>query len=275
MSFQDQVVVITGASAGVGAETARAFFAAGSRLVLAARGQAGLDRIAAELGEPERLRVVACDVREPEDCRRLIDEAVAAFGRIDVLVNNAGCNHRGAVEEVAAEDLAEVIEVNLRAPVLLSRHALEPMRAAGRGVIVNVASLAGRVPLPHEATYSATKFGLRGFSLALAEELRGSGITVSVVSPGPIATGFILEDPTDVPDIVFSQPMSTAAEVAAAIMACARDGRRERPMPASSGLLTTVAYLAPGLSRALRPLLERKGARVKQRYLNPASGRKA
>ncbi len=273
MSMAEQVVVITGASAGVGAETARAFFARGARLVLAARGQAGLDRIAAELGDADRVRTLACDVREPAQCRRLIDEALAAFGRIDVLVNNAGCNHRGAVEEVDAEDLAEIIEVNLRAPILLSRHALEPMRAAGRGVIVNVASLAGRVPLPHEASYSASKWGLRGFSFALAEELRGSGITVSVVSPGPIATGFILEDPADVPDIVFSQPMSSAAQVAAAILACADDGRRERPMPASSGLLTTLAYLAPGLSRGLRPWLERKGARVKQRYLDRAGAK--
>lgn len=266
MEFQDKVIIITGASAGVGAATARQFFAAGAKLMLAARGREALDAQAAELGDAQRVRISCCDVGQMADCQRLVDETIAAFGRIDGLVNNAGCNHRGAVAENRAADLAQVIEVNLRAPIVLSNLVLPHLQAAGGGAIVNVASLAGRVPLPHEASYSASKFGLRGFSLAMRDELRGSGVTISIVSPGPIETGFILEDMDSVPDLVFSQPMSSAEQVATAIIDCARDGRAERAIPALSGALTTLGYLVPGIFRLLRPLFERKGARAKQRY---------
>ena len=161
--------------------------------------------------------------------------ALEAFGRIDGLVNNAGYNSRGTVETVALENIERIIEVNLKAPIRLSKLVLPHLRASGGGAIVNVASLAGRVPLDHEATYSASKFGLRGFSFAMAEELAGSGITVSVVSPGPIETGFILNEIEDVPDMVFSQPMATADEVARAIVASLEDGKRERVMNFASG----------------------------------------
>jgi hypothetical protein len=127
--------------------------------------------------------------------------------------------------------------------------------------------LAGRVPLDHEATYSATKFGLRGFSMAMAEELAGSGITVSLVSPGPIETGFILDDLENVPDLVFSQPMSTAEEVAAAVVASLKDGRRERVMNFASGLISHAIYLAPAIRSALKPMMEEKGRKAKARYV--------
>ena len=113
------------------------------------------------------------------------------------------------------------------APLLLTRAALPYLRRRGAGAVVNVASLAGRVPLPHEATYSAAKFGLRAFSFALAEELASTKIRISVVSPGPVETGFILTDLEHVPDLVFSQPMSTAEEIAALVVEAARGGARE------------------------------------------------
>jgi short-subunit dehydrogenase len=156
--------------------------------------------------------------------------------------------------------------VNLRAPIVLTRLALPYLRKSGGGAVVNVASLAGQVPLPHEATYSATKFGLRAFTYALADELRGSGITASVVSPGPIDTGFIWDDLENVPDLVFSQPMSSPEQVAAAVLDCAADGRVERSLPRVSGWLATAGYLFPALPRAVRPLLEAQGRRAKARH---------
>ncbi|HSN72880.1 MAG TPA: SDR family NAD(P)-dependent oxidoreductase, partial [Steroidobacteraceae bacterium] len=130
--------------------------------------------------------------------------------------------------------------------------------------IVNVASLAGRTPVPGSAAYSASKFGLRAFTCALAEEIRGSGIKLAVVSPGPIATQFILADIDKTSDLTFSQPMSSAAEVAQAILDLCGNNQREQAMPAISGILTTASYLMPWLGRTLRPRLERKGARVKK-----------
>jgi short-subunit dehydrogenase len=264
-SINGKTIIVTGASAGVGEATAKLCVRQGANVVLAARDSKALDALAAALGP--RSRAVVTDVSKAADCQALMKASLDAFGRIDGLVNNAGYNSRGAVETVALENLEHILEVNLKAPIRLCKLVLPHLRASGGGAIVNVASLAGRVPLDHEATYSATKFGLRGFSFAMAEELAGSGITVSVVSPGPIETGFILKEIADVPDMVFSQPMATADEVARAIVASLEDGKRERVMNFASGLLAHVAYLAPSFRAALKPSLEAKGRKAKERYL--------
>jgi short-subunit dehydrogenase len=264
--FQDKTVIITGASAGIGAEAARRFVDEGARLVLVARGAEGLDRMTSELKDRGEVLAVPMDVTDPAACKALMERATAAFGAIHVLVNNAGFNRRGAVEEYEAEDLARVVDVNLRAPVLLSRLVLPHLRAAGGGAIVNVASIAGKIPLPDEAVYSATKFGLRAFSRAMAEEMAGTGVTVSLVSPGPVETGFILDELDSVPDIVLSQPMSTAAEIAELILACAADGKVERTAPRVSGYLATLGYLFPVVRRVLTPVMERRGRQAKERY---------
>ncbi len=262
--FRDKVVVITGASAGVGASAARQFAANGAKLVLAARGAEALEAIASEFGD----RAIACtlDVADQAACRELLHRAEEHYGAIHVLVNNAGCNHRGPLIEIEADDLAQIVDVNLRAPVVLSRLVIPYLKRAGGGSIVNVASIAGKIPVPDEATYSATKFGLRAFSRALADELIADGITVSCVSPGPIDTGFIMEHLDKVPDYFFSQPISTASQVAELIVKCAADGRQERTIPVSTGKLATAGYLIPSLARILRPALARKGKRIKEKY---------
>ena len=153
--------------------------------------------------------------------------------------------------------------------MILTRLALPTMRAQDSGTVVNVASLAGRFPLADEATYSTTKFALRIFSFALAEELEDTNVRIAVVSPGPVETGFIL-DPSlidTVPPLVFSQKMSTADEIADMVLASAADGVRERTRPALAGKLATLVYLVPGIRRVLAPALERKGAREKKKYI--------
>jgi short-subunit dehydrogenase len=127
--------------------------------------------------------------------------------------------------------------------------------------------------LPHEAAYSASKWGLRGFSFSMAEELAGSGIRVSVVSPGPVDTDFIMANIDDVPDLVFSQPMSSAEEIAKLVLDSAADGERERLPSRVSGYLTTIAYLFPRLRQRVTPLMERRGRAAKQIYLARASAK--
>ena len=263
MIFNDRTVVITGGSEGVGAAAARKFADAGANLMLVARNKKNLDAIAEELRDRTRVEVFAMDVSDAESCVNLFKKTEFEFGRIDVLVNNAGYHERGLVENVKAEDLGRMIDVNLKAPIVLSRLALPYIREAGSGAIINVASLAGRTPVPGSATYSASKFGLRAFSFALAEELRGTKIKLAVVSPGPIDTGFIMSDIDNVSDITFSQPISTADEVAQAILDLCGNDQRELSMPRISGILTTLSYLVPWLGRTIKPMLERKGQRVK------------
>ena len=270
--FERKVIVVTGASSGIGAAAARAFAAEGGHVVLAARSAAPLEQVAGEIvAAGGRALAVPIDVGEPGAPERLLERADRELGGIDVLVNNAGVNYRGAVEGRTGTELAQVVAVNLTAPILLTRAVLPYLRRRGAGAIVNVASLAGRVPLPHEATYSATKFGLRAFSFALAEELAGSAITVAVVSPGPVDTGFIMTDLDHVPDLVFSQPMSTAAQIAALVLDSAADGRRERTPSRGSSLVTTFGYLFPSLRSRLTPLLERRGRAAKETFRQRAS----
>lgn len=263
-----KVAVITGASSGIGESCARKFVAAGARVVLAARSVEPMQRIVEELGA-ERALAVPTDVSDFGACERLLEQAKSRFGRIDVLVNNAAHNCRGPLENLPVDQMLQILNVNLRAPMVLTRLAIPMMRAQGSGTVVNVASLAGRFPLEHEATYSTTKFGLRIFSFALAEELRDTDIRICVVSPGPVDTGFITDQGVidTVPPLVFSQPMSTADEIADLILRSASDGVRERVKPAFGGKLATLGYLLPSMRRLLVPILERKGEREKKKYI--------
>lgn len=264
MDLNGKTVVITGGSEGVGAATARAFARAGANLLIAARTRKNLEKIAEELRAVTRVEIMAMDVVDADACANLLRKAQFEFGSVHVLVNNAGYHERGVVENVAASALGLMIDVNLKAPIILSRLALPLMREAGEGAIINVASLAGRTPVPGAATYSASKFGMRAFTFALAEELRDSPIKVAAVSPGPIDTGFIMSNIDNVTDLTFSQPLSTADDVAREILKLCVNDKRERSMPPLSGLLTTLTYLWPGIGRFVRPLLESKGRRVKR-----------
>lgn len=263
--FRNKTVIVTGGSEGVGAAVARRFAAAGANLVLIARGREKLERLAEELRPKTRVLTCAMDVADEAAGPELLERAEREFGAIHVLVNNAGYHHRGPVEKVDARELGRMIDVNLKAPIILSRLALPYLRKAGDGAIINVASLAGRTPMPGAATYSASKFGLRAFTFALGEELAGAHIKVAVVSPGPIDTGFIMTNIDAVADITFSQPLSTAYEVAEVVMDLVVNDTRERSMPPVSGWLTTLSYLFPRLGLWLRPALLRKGRRVKAR----------
>ena len=185
MNFRDKTVIITGGSKGVGAACAMAFAKQGANLVIAARGRRELDLIAVKLRTMTSVAVVPMDIADLDACENLLKKAQFEFGAIHILVNNAGYHARGPFETVDAREMAKMIDINLKAPVILSRLALPYLRDAGEGVIVNVASLAGMFGVPNSAVYSATKAGLRALTFAMYEELRGTGIKVAAVSPGP------------------------------------------------------------------------------------------
>jgi short-subunit dehydrogenase len=267
--FAGKVVLVTGASTGIGSAAARQFAAEGANVAIVARGADRLEWVAGEIrGSGGSARAFPADVHTVGACTELVSRVVDAFGGIDILVNNAGANFRGPIERHDPAALASIVEVNLIAPIVLTRLVLPYMRQRGRGAIVNVASIAGQIPVLHEAVYSATKSGLRAFTFAMREELEGSPITVSAVSPGPVDTGFIMQELEQVPDMVFANPMSTPEEVACLILDSAADGVSERTIPVVTGYLARVGNAFPALKRALIPILEQRGRAVKEQYRN-------
>lgn len=263
MIFNNKTVMITGGSEGVGAATARMFAEAGANLMLIARNKKNLDAIAQELREKTKVEVFAMDVADADACVDVFKKVAFEFGRVDVLVNNAGYHKRGPVQTIDAGDLGKMIDVNLKAPIILSRIAIPYLQEAGGGAIINVGSLAGRTPIPGSAAYAASKAGLRSFTYALGAELAESGIKLAVVAPGPIDTGFIMANIDATSNMTFSQPLSTAEEVAQVILDLCGNKIVERSMPKISGWLTMLTYLFPRLGSMAQPILERKGAKFK------------
>jgi len=260
--WQGRVAIVTGASSGIGLAVARALVHRGARVALVARTAAKLESLARDFGA-DRAASFPLDVADRAAIAALPARVVERLGRLDLVVNNAGVNHRGAVQDRASRELSAIVDTNLVAPILLSHAALAHLPRGG--AIVIVASLAGKVPVPDEAVYSASKAGLRAFSRALSFELRERGIHVASVCPGPVDTGFF-GDVATVPDLVFSQPMSTAEQVADAVLAALDARLPEIDVPLLSGKLATLGYLAPSIFARVRPVLEALGARNKRRF---------
>lgn len=214
--FGDKIVLVTGASGGIGAALARRFGRDGAQLVLVARredrlralaeelGSAGADQGKSQPGEPDRprqsepgrlrpghpVKIIVADLVEDGACRQVMSEAVAAFGRVDVLVNNAGIGEYG---DFAAKDLAateRMMQLNMTALVQLTHLALPGMLSRREGWILNVASAAAFQPTPYMAAYGATKAFVLSFSMGLWEEVRRAGVVVTCMCPGPVKTEF-------------------------------------------------------------------------------------
>lgn len=187
MQMTNKVVIITGASSGIGAAAARAFAAAGARVVLAARDEPMLREVAATL--PARSLVVPTDVAVPEQVAALVQRAVAEFGAIDILINNAGVGLAAPVAVLEEAELHRAMQVNLFGPLALTQAAL-PFLRRSHGQVMFVSSVVGLRALPYLGGYAATKAALDRLSESLRVELRGSGVAVTLVRPGTTSTGF-------------------------------------------------------------------------------------
>ncbi|RYF41775.1 MAG: SDR family oxidoreductase [Comamonadaceae bacterium] len=252
------VILITGGSDGIGAEMARQLAArdgAQLALVLAGRSQQKLDAVAAECAaHGAKTLCVAMDVAQEAQCRSLVDQALQQFGRLDVLVNNAGISAQALFDEVRADDLhwyEDLMKVNLWGAVWCTHAALPHLKAVG-GRIVAVSSLAGLVGVPGRTAYSASKFAMTGFFEALRGELRGAGVSVTTAYPGVVATairyrGFNARgEPAGASGLKEDDAMPVE-ECARLIIAGMDARRREVVMTAKGKLGRFVKLLAPGV----------------------------
>lgn len=231
------VVLLTGASSGIGLATARELASRNYALVLAARRERELTRLAREL-DPSGARVIAVptDVTDDSSRRDLIRAAHEGFGRVDILINNAGVTvEKGWWWD--DPDPLRVIRVNLESPIELVRLMLPEMRSRGSGHIVNIGSVAGRAAT--NGMYSASKFGLRGFSHGLRRELLGTGVHVSLISPG-----FVKSEMTANAKLPMPGPEVVAKTVAEVLLR----PQREVIVPGTYRALALLNAVAPGLA---------------------------
>ena len=179
-------VVITGASSGIGAALARAYFARGAAVTLVARRKDLLDALAAESQHP--VHVVQADLTRSEEVLSWVSGAQEKLGPIDVLINNAGVQIVKAFHQTPWEDAQRMLELDLLSPLRLSQHVVTGMISRGRGTLVDISSMAGIAPTPGMAFYNAAKAGLGGASESLRAELKPHGVHVVTVYPGPVST---------------------------------------------------------------------------------------
>jgi short-subunit dehydrogenase len=218
MNIDGSKAVVTGASGGIGRAIARALHREGATVVLTGRREAELRALSSELGDA---RVVVCDLADPDDVTRL----VAELGDVDIVVANAALPAAGRIDDFTVEEIDRALAVNLRAPMVLARELVPGMLVRGRGHFVFISSIGGKLPTPQLAVYAATKFGLRGFSGSLRQDLAGSGVSSSVVFPGSIIdAGMLVDAGLTAPK---GTRGSSSGDVAAAVVEVIRDDRGE------------------------------------------------
>lgn len=238
MRVRGAVVLVTGASSGIGAATARLCAARGARVVLAARRAAALAALAESIrAAGGQALAVPTDLGQRAAVEALVDAAVAQYGRVDVLVNNAGVGGDPALLGQADAALEQMLATNLLAPARCVQAVVPHMRRQGGGVIVNIGSVAGEVATP--GFYAATKFGLRGLSDALRRELRGDRIAVVLVAPGFIRTPMTAG---------VRVPMPGPETVARAVLRAIERPRRRVVVPRSYAALVCLAKALPWLA---------------------------
>jgi short-subunit dehydrogenase len=247
-TFRDAVVVITGASSGVGRATALAFAAQGACLVLASRSQEALAEVERDCRQRGgRVLVVPTDIADPAAVERLARLAVQRFARIDVWVEAVAVGIAGPLGSESVDEIRRLVDTNVFGAVLCTRAALATFKSQGNGILVIVGSLLSLFPNPLVPLYSLTKFAIRGLALNLQQTVAGHpGIRVCLVLPGPVDTPFFQRAANHVGRQLRAIPPACAPErVAATILACARRPRRQATTGVVAHLALTAHRIAP------------------------------
>jgi 3-oxoacyl-[acyl-carrier protein] reductase len=190
----DRIVMITGSTRGIGFATAAEFLKAGDRLAIFCRHSNHVEeakRLLASLGNQESILDQVGDVRKETDVERMVAECLKRFGKVDVLINNAGIGAHKPIEETSEKEWDDILDTNLKGPFLFMRQVIPTMKKQGRGVIINVSSGLGVVGMANFSAYCASKFGVIGLTKVAADETTDSGIKVYAVLPGAVNTQLI------------------------------------------------------------------------------------
>ena len=277
--LRDKVVLVTGASRGLGALIAHALAAEGARLALAARSADDITRLADELraGGAEA-EPVPTDVTDAAARERLVARTIERFGRIDVLVNNAGIELLGALSDARAERIDQLFAVNIVATAQLSRAVLPHMLAQRSGLIVNMASMAGKAAIPYNSIYSASKAAVIFLTLSLRDELRGTGVTASVVCPGFVTGTGMYEDMRAQTGIAAPALVGTVGDrqvVATVLRAIRRQGPEYLVYRGPVRPILALAALFPGLYSVFNSLTGLRAAFARSAQAANKGDRKA
>ncbi|MDI6400474.1 SDR family oxidoreductase [Balneolaceae bacterium ANBcel3] len=191
--YKGKKVLVTGASSGIGISFTRLLASFGAELILTARRQERLKSIAEELSTDDKVRVhvIVCDLSDPEGPKELVRELAERELSVDILINNAGFGYNGRFEDGKLEQYEDMMQVNMQSLVILTRLLIPDMLAKGSGGVLNIASMAGFLPIPYFSVYSATKQFVINVSLSLRKEVKKNNVHVSVLCPGPVDTEFL------------------------------------------------------------------------------------
>jgi short-subunit dehydrogenase len=245
MRLDGSICLVTGATSGIGRATALALARQGSRLIVSGRDGAALAEITGLTGGQR----VVCDLSRPGAAARLAEEALALHGRVDVLVNAAGVGLSGSLAVVDLAAVERLLAINVTAPIELTCALLPGMLERSRGHVVNIGSVVSHVGRSREAVYAASKAALALFSESLRYELRGTGVSASLISPGAVDTPFFERRGAPY-DRRWPTPIS-AERVADAVVTAIRRDRAEIVVPAWLGITSRIRGLSPGLFRRL------------------------
>jgi len=265
-SFRNKVVLVTGASSGIGKETAVAFGRQGARVALAARRRELLRQVAADVtAAGGRALVVPVDVTDARAVRAAVGRVRRAWDRLDVLVNNAGVLIPDTVQELAVADLEAMLRVNLYGALFMMQAALPLMARQGRGTIINVASLGGRRGITPIGGYCATKFALVGLTEALRTEVDGRKIHVGLVMPGVVETPMVHDANQEAISADWPEALNMPVSwVATAVLLAARFRLREIAVPPGAATLEIIGSLAPGAMDAVIGWMRAAGRQIRR-----------
>jgi|WetSurMetagenome_2_1015567.scaffolds.fasta_scaffold11411_4 short-subunit dehydrogenase len=261
--LKDKVIIVTGGSGGIGNEIVNKLASCNANVVAVFNKNLPSDT------SYQNILWLQADVTNPDEIDKLLSFTLQKFEKIDVLINCAGILEPGDFSSLKINALRKMIDVNFTSTLIITQKVFSIMKSKGKGHIINIGSLGGIVPMPYSAVYSATKFALRGFSFSVAEELKGTGVNVSLITPGSVITKMLdYEAQADNSAISFLSKPISSLKVADTVLKLIQKPKVELIIPRSQSIPSRLLVFSPKVFSITYKLLHRLGLSGKRKYLN-------